>query len=400
VPVIEFANTGLIGELADYQGIPLTAANVNLLKFLQDINGQDAYSSTSASVSGTNRDEYLALPEGYDVPVIDANRVGSAAAAARFRFTDLAQIYALNKQRAPPGENAVRYALVRVEAVKAGWVANQREIVRLPRVDGAGATYLADINANQADIQAARAIAFVIPLIAEHTFRTMGHHYITGNAADYEERYRKTLRACLLENLVGFLRPSALFHHALHWVTPQRSRNVLVAQIDMDRIPDALKIRYNAAPAGTAIVTTTAAVLKAMESSGLVDKLARVSGLDITQIITVTETIKQDPAKYHRAYFAYGIAAPTEEEVRVVNAAREVAITLAPITQAYINVVFRTTQLANARALMKHAEVDPQRMRLAERFFKNILKREAVDLSDLFNPLETAIGGDLGGGED
>jgi len=388
--VMTWAETGLVGPQGRYDGIALTAANVELAKILEEINGQDAYSSTSANVVGAAKEEYLALPDGGAFPTIPAAEVGSATAGVGVKVAHLAQVYALKLARAPAGENAVRYAMSRVEAVRMGWVAGQREIVRLPPVANATEAYLTAVRDNADVVHTARTVAFVIPLAAENVFRTMGHHYISGAASDYEEKYRRVLRACLLESIAGWMRSATLYHHVLHWVSPARVTEVLAAQVASSRIPDAIKIRTSAAPAGTALITTTAAVLRAMQGSGLGEKMASVGGVKTALILEVSGKIHKAPQSYHRAYYAYALPALPAAEAAQMEAAKEEAAKIAPITQAYINIIFRGTQLANARALQKHADIDPQRLRLAERYFKAVLRRDVAAFSELFNPLETA----------
>jgi len=208
--------------LGDLNG--LSEAQVTLLKELYLANGQDAYDAEAAAVGRLKQEEYLALPEGWVAPTIRPEEVGRSTTRDRFRVRDLAAIYKLNKDRSPIGENAVTYGMLRMEAVKMGWVNGQREIVSVPFTDYATALQelATDLAAVRAQLDTFRSAAFLIPLVCEHTFRTMGHHYITGQATDYQTRYRKTLKSCLAEGLMNLLQPANLFHHVLHWVSPAR----------------------------------------------------------------------------------------------------------------------------------------------------------------------------------
>ncbi|KAL9064891.1 MAG: hypothetical protein Q9161_008594 [Pseudevernia consocians] len=65
-------------------------------------------------------------------------------------------------------------------------------------------------------VEKMRIAAFLIPLCAEHTFRTYGHHFISTDATNYTARYKATLKACLRSTIADILPPNVLFHTALH----------------------------------------------------------------------------------------------------------------------------------------------------------------------------------------
>lgn len=181
-------------ELADFL-TGLTEATEEQKKLLTELyllNGQDAYDAEAAAVGRLKQEEYLALPNDFDCPVVPPKDVGRAATRGYFKARDLAAIYALNKRRAPVGENAVIYGMVRMEAVKMGWVHSQKEIIRVerPAQGEALAEFVTDLSSVRTQLEMLRLSAFLVPLVCEHTFRTMGHHYITGLATEYQARYR------------------------------------------------------------------------------------------------------------------------------------------------------------------------------------------------------------------
>lgn len=364
----------------------LTDSERELLKELYIANGQDAFDAEAAAVGRLKQEEYLALPKDFTVPRVPPEDVGRGTVRDMFKIRDLAAIYYLNKQRAPAGENAIVYAMIRMEAVKMGWVARQKEVMYLPFDKHADALkeLVTDLAAVRSSITLYRLAAFLVPLAAEHTFRTMGHHYITGLATEYQSRYKKTLKACLADEVYNLLQPANLFHHVLHWVSPERAYNVLNAQLDTKTLPDAMVIRASAPPAGWALVTTTAAVLAAMESANVLDDIKSAFSLDLDEIEAAANYIRKDVRKWHKAYFAYNVQPPTTEELDKVNGAREIAISFAPYAQGFIEGTLRDAALGQAQALKKHSELNPVARLRSARFFRALGRKGVEKVADLF----------------
>lgn len=357
-----------------------------LLIELYIANGQDAFDAEAAAVGRLKQEEYLAIPQGYIVPPVQPSEVGRAGTRRLFDAKHLAAIYFLNKKRAPAGEDAVTYAMIRMEAVKMGWVSDQKEILYVPFDKYADALreFVTDLAAVRTRLDTFRLAAFLTPLVCEHTFRVTGHHYITGLATDYQTRYRKTFKACLSEEVMTILQPATLFHHVLHWVSPSRCYNVLVAQLETRTLPDALIIRANAAPAGWAIVTTTAAVLSAMESANVEEKVSEHFDGDLEEIQTAARTIKQNVRRWHKAYYAYGVSPPTADQAKKMDEAKDTAIAFAPYAQGFIEGTLKDAALGQAQALKKHAELNPVAKARAARFFRALTRTEVKDVGDLF----------------
>jgi len=357
----------------------------DLLAKLDEINGQDAYSAEAASVGKLRKEEFLALPKGYDVPLVRPVEVGAADTHMRFSHEYLALVFALNKARAPPNVDADRYGLFRMEAVKCGWVDAQKEIVFVdaPAVEPAINAFVVALKNLGNDLERFRVAVFLIPLIAECVFRSYGHHFISGQSADYSLKYESIAKASLAPEVNGIFRADVLYHNALHWVSPSRVRSVLEANVATHRIPDAVMLRRNSAPAGTALITTTSAVLKALDAGGLLDKDNNYFG----RIIIGTEMINESPLKFHKAFYAYGIAGPSAVEIKAIEDAKEDAIKFAPIAQAFLDTLLRDAALGKAKALLKHAELNPVLRKLATQFFKTTKSDGKIALPGLKAPV-------------
>jgi len=358
-------------------------SDMALLKHIYDVNGQDAYSAEAHAVGRLHVNEYLALPRGMNIPSVEALDVGDDMVRSNFRVLDLAAVYILNKRRAPDGCDASIYGFLRMEAVKMGWVEAQKEVIYVDAPVDPIPEFITDIRKMSADLQTMREAAFIVPLCAEAVFRTYGHHYLSGLEAEYANRYKTLLQSCLAPEVYALLPPSVLFHHCLHWVSPERARNVLIAQLETSRVPEALVIRANAAPAGTALVTTTAAVLLAMDGSGVTKQIQELGVYDLEAIRECTHAIKSDPIPYHRTSYAYKSRSLTEAEKTKLAKAKEEAIKFAPIAQGFIEALFKDAALGRAKALEKFANQDPIRRNRAARFFRKVARVDADNIVTL-----------------
>jgi hypothetical protein len=357
---------------------------MQLATALYEVNGQDAYSNEAMSLGKLRVEEYLAIPNNAVLPDVHPADVGGPDVRDHFRPEFLAQVYALNKLRAPPGSDPVKYATVRLEAVKMGWFAGQKEVIQVAPLASAIGTFIADKAVIAPIIEDARTIAFLVPLFAEHVFRTSGHHYISAMAGEYDTKYLQLFKSSLMPQLFAFLPPSTMFHHMLHWVSPRRAFEVLRALIDSDRLPDAVRIRATAAPAGTAIITTTAAVASAMIGAGVWDELKAHASDPLEEILTINSRIRQTPVRYHRTTQAYSAVPLTPTERDDLESARQVATRFAPIAQGFIDALFKNAPLGKAKALVKHADENPMLRKKASKYFKSLAKHEVVSAKDLF----------------
>jgi hypothetical protein len=359
-----------------------------LMAALADINGQDAYDGLVAGMGKVNRANYLKIPVGMPRLNIAPGVVGQVAAHAGLDHMWWARIYFVNRDAAPSDVGREKFALLRLEAVKAGWLTSDStyEVEEVDFPDDA--TVLTQMNTDApaltSNLQSARSLGFLLPLVAEHVFRTMGHHFISDDAPNYLTRYQSTFRACLMPDLANYLEPSVLFHTALHWVSPGRAWQVLQAQKGTQHLPDAISIRANAPPAGTAIITTTAAVIDALEAANIANQFTQYGGFDLQSIRNMTDTIKLNPPRYHKAWFAYNVVGLTPAETDALEAVKAVAIRFAPYSQAFISAYLRQADLGRAKALRKHAEQNPIQMKLARNLFNAFAKAQPKNIPDLF----------------
>jgi len=361
---------------------------VQLFNLIEEVNGQDAYSVTAMALGRLKSDEFLVLPEnlrGVDFSM-PASDVGSAWDKATSKVTnlDLVNIYALNKAVGSETKDPVFFAVVRTEAVKMGWFNGQAEVRYASPPQDAFSTFHKDKREIADALESARTSAFLIPFMNEYVFRTTGHHFLTGLIDDYDRKYQSLCSACLAPDLTRKLRSAELWHKAMHWVSPERTRAVIEAQSDTARLPHAISLRKDAAPAGTAIVTTTCAVIEALESCNWANEVERAGNFDFQLIKDATKRIKDDVTKYHTAYFAYGVAGPSAAEKAFLETAVTEAQKFAPVAQGFVDAMYTDSSLGRAKALRKHADASPVLMRRATRVFRVLARTDTEEIADIF----------------
>ncbi|KAE8270369.1 hypothetical protein A4X09_0g1978 [Tilletia walkeri] len=300
----------------------------------------------------------MTLPKEWEYTTKPAVDVGSVHDRTTISIRDLLQVYALNKSRCPDPANAVSFALLRMEAVKAGWVdvANQPEIARADPWDDdtARRSFLTDYRRIMDECPRAARAAYCLPLISEFIFRATGHPWRADEERLYDDLYRSTLIACHLPGVIGYLPPWLLYHEALHWIGPARQME---------------------APAGTALLDTSVQVIDALESLNLAEEFGRSGAYDFELLKTVLEAVKKDPFKYHQSYHRYGVDPPTTAELSTLEKAKEVAIKFAPVAQAFIESGLGDASLSNQNALERHADLNAKMKKRCKTFFRKFRRQ-------------------------
>lgn len=362
----------------------VTADQRALLAILDEINGMDAYNIESIAVGVVMRKQYLVLPQDIVLDTVTTSEFGKVR--IHLSIIDKAQIYALNKTACPDGGDAIRFALIRLHAIELGWFNGQKEVRYEAPLTNAMDIFKEDLPSISELFELSRRIAFLLPMFAENVFLTTGHHFLSGDSSRYIEKYSSLAKSTMSSGIIGFMRAEDMYHACLHWISPSRVRNIIHDMINGNNecLPDAVKIRHNAAPAGTALVATTAAVLDSMSSSGIYQALDNLKVCDLKEIIAVKELVKATPEKFHKSSFAYNAQPASREDLARLDRAKEEAAKIAPLCQAFINALLKNAALSRAQALKKHAEANPTQLLLATKYFRDLARKKVSSFEGLY----------------
>lgn len=363
---------------------PVTVASNELMEFLAMVNGTDAYNSATVAMGKLDIAEYLRVPIGFKVSTFNAYTTGQIHTNNAMGAGEFEQIYALNKEAFGTDERAIKIGLLRALAVRVGWLTGTYEVKEVAAHPDPVSVVEKDLVTIKRIYPTAVKLAALLPLASEFVFRTMGHHYLTGLSPEYDAKYQKFFNACVEPNLTAYLSPADLYHKTLHWVSLVEAAEVSRNSDASIWLPNAVVIRTSSAPAGTAIIATSVAILAAMDGTGLKQALKEASGAKIDELEAVAVTIASDPGKYHTIPVAYGKTAPTGDAKLKFDLAKAEAIKLAPVLQGFLDALPNSSSLAQARALAKHADANPLLRKRAKVFFKEIGTAKAGNMVELF----------------
>lgn len=352
-----------IAQMINNEGV-LISANEHLRNLV-------AYSNDAQALGRLKTSEFLVLPSDMPTPVVPATEVGTGLAKDKFTVPYVLAVYALNKEvhTATDEGEKIKFAMIRMEAVILGWVSDQREIRFAPTPANFIDVVSADSERMSSFAESAAMAAWLVPFAAEHVFRTTGHHFLTNLASTYTTKYDKVFKACLAPELSKYLAPDVMYRKALRWVSPGRVWEILSANLNEDRIPEAIRIRANSAPSGTALITTTSAVLNAMKSTKVCSKMEEMQIADFAKIMELDANIRANPPKFHKVPEAYGRPALTHDEKANLEAAKREAAKLAPVTKAFVDSMLRQAPLGRQQVLNKYAKMNPTVYEKCKRFF-------------------------------
>jgi len=209
----------------------------------------------------------------------------------------------------------------------------------------------------------------------EHAFRVRGHHFkTTGTDADsYASLYDKYLNACFEGDFVppeGF-DWFTIAHTAIHPFKIEALPKTAAHFVAHGLVADAALIRFNGAPVGNAMITTTCAAMDTMAAEVWYGAFESRYGTAIFFLNECTKAITGNKYQYHIAAGLYGMAKIStimvDGEIYTVERAKSKVAMLGAAASGLIDALFEikegmksfTFALSNAKSLKKAAEQNP-----------------------------------------
>lgn len=216
-------------------------------------------------------------------------------------------------------------------------------------------------------------LALLLPVMASLQFIKTNHHYPGGPEA--KEAYKRHFKSCLLDTLEAkYNRPSVIYD-AVHFLGPFTMNQIKVNLAISGRgfVPRGLRLKLKATPAGTAIVKTQLAVWQSIDAFPGGKEITAYYADDLEDMRALATTIEEDPLAFHvySSLFEKEGRLETEETVEGMAAASK----LAAVAQGFIDTVAKDTDLASAKALKKHAQMNITLYKIATAGFKGSMRR-------------------------
>jgi len=202
-----------------------------------------------------------------------------------------------------------------------------------------------------------------LPIFAHMAFTKFEHHYIDNDY--FKASYEKQFKSLKLNNLISTWNHANVIYPAIHWMGPYVMKQWCMNLIDRKLMPRPMLIKFPVIPAGTALICSTYAVLKAAAAIPGFNAFYEVYKIQWDSMTEAVRDIKKNPYAYHTRADLFG-----EQSLEADLAhSKDHAAALAPAAQAFINKYAANTDLARIMAIKKHAEANLGLMRRYETIF-------------------------------
>lgn len=203
----------------------------------------------------------------------------------------------------------------------------------------------------------------------EHVVRVRGHHYKDEYLPTYEKFYSATHEG--QREFPEELDPAAVFRTSIH-PFGLRALPIMAAHFTIHgKMGQAGIVRFSGAPAGVAVITSTAACLKSMASEAWFSRFQEVYGKQYEKVIEYEQAVLNRKFNFHSAARIYGVpifnVIPIDGANVPLAVAKAEASAMASLAQGYINAmqeaqdnnVIGNFSFSNSKALKKHAGQAP-----------------------------------------
>jgi len=355
---------------------------------LFSINGKAYYNPEELALGCLKQSEFMLIPSNWEVDLCPIEHVGAGLTKFTPSMATIGGVYVLAKEQAKElnmrADDQIKWAVLRMEAYKAGWYDRQKFTAykKLP------AGYMSSMRADYDDIlkyanQAYTLCAF-LPYMCEYYFRSFGSAYTATNSGEYIQKATTLATSANINDCLAYMSSDILHGKVLAWVGVKRPMEVLRNAIAFERVPHPFQLRAYASPAGQALITSSIAVIDSIESSGWWSQIKRVGGYNDDLLVEVGNEITSDPWRYHVYCAAYGLPALDQAELKRVDDAKKVAARFAPLLQAYIQTLMQGSQLAGIKSIKKHAMNNPQMVKSCSSLFKTVVRAKFKNLEEVF----------------
>jgi uncharacterized protein YqgQ len=227
--------------------------------------------------------------------------------------------------------------------------------------------------------------------IVEYFFRTRGHHW----KGEYAPLAKKIFHSAFegARELPGNVDFSAIFHTAIHpfgvMMLPVQAFHFALCA----KIGNAILLRFDAAPNGLAVITTTAAGLTALKTEAWYSAFEKAMREDIEVVKTLAKAILEDKYAYHMSASLYGTPRSREIDFKgkriTIEEARSLASPVATVVSGFISYldgevqagVIKGFALSNAKSIDKPAMDNPS-LAIRVLYLCNIVRDAITDLKD------------------
>lgn len=380
------------------------AAIKALKELLADVNGQDAYDVELAGVAPLSKSDYLILPgtlkarlTNFPIKDIGLSKLVNEAEWAQIVWLNalsIGKVTKISDVRKPHLVSAMlRAYLVELGYCNLGDDGKARYVTcnEITFVNSPVKVHYKELNdvIDNFGIKIApiKALACYAPSMMSSHFLKTGHHFLSGVSPKY---YEKLFNSCMIQGLANILPFDILFHQAMHWIGPANARSGWENIIKHEKPIKALELRFNSSPAGSALITTSYAVMQHIARFERFAYAATYFKERIDKVKVVVDKINLDATVYSQNYKLFGHRNSPLNSKEYLDAV-EAAKTISVICQAYIETISKGTRLASAKVLKNHADDNIMVKKSMISFFK-AASEDIGDIKTMKNAIHAYFG--------
>lgn len=240
---------GTLKPLTTHIGFTDNITPSPFLEFMEEmahLNSSPAYDAESIALGDLPWKYYFLVPANYNIKICALDCFGKGIDKYDPGNHVVAGVYALAKQQYlsldnNDEESSIKWAVLRTEAFKAGWYANQK----FCRTKVLPLNYM-DIFSNDAEkikkyMNHAYKLSCFVPFLNEFCFRSYGNTYNFNNANEFKMRAKKFARSSQLSEILSYMSAHVLYGLAFLWIGVQRPMEVLKVNLDNPSIAEVFK---------------------------------------------------------------------------------------------------------------------------------------------------------------
>jgi hypothetical protein len=365
-----------------------TDAMIDHWNAIFEVNGRVFYDSERLALGSLSKSEYMLIPNNWNIDICPIENIGAGLASYQVKIPTMAAVYALAKKQAQnlkmTDDDQVRWALLRLEAFKAGWFDRQKYCMYVKAPDNSMQTMQTDMEKILPIIDSAYSLCSFVPFMTEYHFRSFGNAYNKSSATEFINKAQDLATSASIVEHLGYMNPDILYGKALIWIGVRRPMLVLRNAVARLRVPNPFRIRAYSAPSGQAIISTSIAVIESLQSAGWWDGVRSAGHYDVGILLAVGEAIARNPWRYHMMYHVYGEEVLTIEDNRRLDMARKEAVRVAPILHAYAVTVMKDAPLGRIKALKQYADNNKPLFKKAQSLFQRVLREKSKNIMEVF----------------
>lgn len=227
-----------------------------------------------------------------------------------------------------------------------------------------------------------------LPIFAHMAFTKFNHHYLNNDF--FKTSYEKQFKSLQLNEYERSWNKQVVIYNAIHWMGPYAMKLWVDNIKTSGKMPRALEIKFPLIPAGTALIASTVAVLKAASALPGFSAFFQVFDDDWLTLTKSVALIKASPYQYHIRADLFGLRLEEEPLAK----AKVSAVKLSPAAQAFINKYAMRTDMARIQSIDKHAKSNAGLLQMYEALFGAVQTKTKRDANT--RPLEEIILGTAG----